>query len=77
VPGARQRLAVGKKNCRESGTRQILAVSKGGRRDGGHLPSAFSERPAIWLSAKNFFIFLKFFTECQGWHLANYFFYFF
>jgi hypothetical protein len=34
-----------------------LAIGKGGRRDGGHLPLAFAERPAVWLSAKIFLFF--------------------
>ena len=41
------RAAVGKKI-------QNLAVGKGGRRDGGHLPSAFAECPDVRLSAKIF-----------------------
>jgi hypothetical protein len=38
------------------GTRQTFTVGKGGRRDGGHLPSAFAECPAVWHSAKGFSI---------------------
>jgi hypothetical protein len=54
----RQRWTIGKIFlCRGPGTLQILAVGKGGRRDGGHLPLAFAERPAVWRSG----IFLFFF----------------
>jgi hypothetical protein len=53
MPGTRQRWTVGKFFlCRGLGTRQILAVAKGGRRDG---PLAFAECPTVWRSAKIFF----------------------
>jgi hypothetical protein len=66
-PRARQRNALGKAAfgwtvgkiflCRGPGTRKILAVGKGGRRDGGYLLLAFAERPAVWRSAKIFLFF--------------------
>jgi hypothetical protein len=50
--------------CQVSGTRQSQAVDKGGRRDGGHLPSSFAECSTVRDSAKHFFIFFNFFARC-------------
>ena len=89
LPSAGRSAKIGRRQknlCRVPDTRQNLAVGKGGRRDGGHLPSAFAECPDVRLSAKGFLFFLKkilcrvpcdlalgkcFFAECQGWHSAN------
>jgi hypothetical protein len=69
--GTRQRNAPGKiafAECQELGKvqpsakiglRQSQAVGKGGRRDGGLLPSSFTECCAVRHSTKYFFIFLK------------------
>jgi len=76
LPSAGRSAKIGRRQknlCRVPGTRQNLAVGKGGRRDGGHLPSAFAECPAVRHSAKGFlFLFFKFFAECPvTWHSAK------
>ena len=82
LPSAGRSAKIGrrqKKFCRVPGTRQNLAVGKGGRRDGGHLPLAFAECPAVRHSAKGFFIYL-FLILCRvpcGLALSKLFFLFF
>jgi hypothetical protein len=64
-----------------------MAAGKGGRRDGGHLPSAFAGCHAVRHPAKIFLFFLKkiicrvppepapgkgFFAGGQVWHPTNY-----
>jgi len=45
--------------CRVPATRQNMAAGKGGRLDGGQLPSAFAGCHAVRHPTKNFFIFFK------------------
>ena len=79
LPSAGRSAKIGRRQkilCRVPGTRQNLAVGKGGRRDGGHLPSAFAECPAVrHLGTRQrifYFYFFKFFAECPvTWHSAK------
>jgi len=59
--------------CRVPATRQNMAAGKGGRLDGGQLPSAFAGCHAVRHQAKNFFnFFLNFFAGCpMTWHPAK------